>query len=64
MFTNYFEDLWKKAEKLGVSKRKIGCEVFGEKYYRYIYCQGRVSEFTKKRYQEIDTAINKLAGRK
>ena len=61
MIQNYFEDLWKKAEKLGVSKHQIGCEVFGKDKYRYIYNQGRVSKYMQKRYQEIETAINKIA---
>ena len=61
MITNYFEDLWKKAEKLGISKHKIGCEVFGKKYYRYIYSQGRVTKFAQERYKKIEDAINKLA---
>lgn len=64
MIQNYFEDLWKKAERLGVSKHQIGCEVFGKKYYRYIYSQGRVTKFQQKRYEQIKNAINKLAGRK
>ena len=61
MITNYFEDLWKKAEKLGVSRHKIGCEVFGKKKYRNIYYQGQISKYAQQRYKEIDNAINKLA---
>lgn len=64
MIQNYFEDLWKKAEKLGISKHQIGCEVFGKSKYRYIYTQGRVSKYAQERYQQIDDAINKIARRK
>lgn len=60
MLKNHFESLWKKAEKLNISKYKIGVALFGKKYRR-IYTQGVVSEFMKKRYQEIDEVINELA---
>ena len=61
MITNYFEDLWEKAEKLGISRHRIGCEVFGKSKYRYIYSQGRVSKYAQQRYKQIEEAINKLA---
>lgn len=64
MINNYFEDLWKKAEKLGISKYAIGIELFGEKHYRSIYLQGKVSNYMKNRYKQIDDTINKLAGKK
>lgn len=64
MITNYFEDLWKKAEKLGVSKYQIGCELFGKKNYHLIYFQGRVSKYMQKRYKEIDETITTIAKRK
>lgn len=60
MITNYFEDLWKKAEKLGISKFRIGCKVFGKDNYRMIYKQGQVSKYMQKRYTEINNAINEL----
>lgn len=60
MITNYFEDLWKKAEKLGISRHRIGCKVFGKDNYRMIYKQGQVSKYMQKRYEEIDNAINEL----
>ena len=60
MITNYFEDLWKKAEKLGISKFRIGCKVFGKDNYRMIYKQGQISKYMQKRYTEIDNAINEL----
>ena len=60
MITNYFEDLWKKAEKLGISRHRIGCKVFGKDNYRMIYKQGQVSKYMQKRYTEIDNAINEL----
>ena len=63
MILNYFDDLWKKAKKKGVSRYQIGCEVFGEDRYRLIYSQGRISKYMQKRYKEIDDAINKLAKR-
>lgn len=64
MITNYFEDLWKKAEKLGVKRSAIGRELFGEKHYRYIYIQGNVSKYMQKRHEEIDAAIKRLAQRR
>ena len=64
MITNYFEDLWEKAEKLGVSKHKIGVELFGEKNYRNIYYHGRISKHMQNRYNLIDETIDKLAKRK
>lgn len=64
MVTNYFEDLWKKAKKLGIKRSEIGRELFGEHHYRYIYTQGRVSSYMQKRYNEIDATIEKLKGRK
>ena len=64
MITNYFQDLWDKAEKRGITKYQIGCALFGTKYYRCIYSQGRVSKYMQKRYQEIDETINKLTKRK
>lgn len=60
MITNYFEDLWKKAEKLGISKFRIGCKVFGKDNYRMIYKQGQISKYMQKRYTEIENAINEL----
>ena len=63
MITNYFEDLWEKAEKLGVSKYKIGREIFG-KNYRMIYIQGRVSKYMQDRHDKIEKAIEKIAGNK
>lgn len=64
MILNYFEDLWKKAEKKGISRYQIGCALFGKKKYHLIYLQGRVSKYMQKRYNEIDDTINKLAKRK
>ena len=64
MITNYFEDLWKKAEKHGISKYRIGCELFGKKKYHLIYIQGRVTPYMQKRHAAIEEAINKLAKRK
>lgn len=61
MITNYFEDLWKKAEKLGISKRRIGCELFGKDKYRLIYFQGRVSKYMQNRYKKIEKTINELS---
>ena len=60
MITNYFEDLWKKAEKQGISKYQIGCAMFGKDNYRLIYLQGRVSKYMQKRHQEINNKIDKL----
>lgn len=60
MITNYFEDLWKKAEKFGISRHRIGCKIFGKDNYRMIYKQGQVSKYMQKRYTEIDNAINEL----
>ena len=60
MITNYFEDLWKKAKKLGISKYRIGYKVFGKDNYRMIYKQGQISKYMQKRYTEIDNAINEL----
>lgn len=62
MITNYFEDLWKKAEKLGITKYQIGCALFDD--YRQIYSQGRVSKRAQKRYAEIDAVIDRLAERR
>lgn len=64
MIQNYFEDLWKRAEKLGISKYQIGCELFGERKYRLVYTQGRVSKYMQNRHAEIERVINKLATRK
>lgn len=60
MITNYFEDLWEKAEKLGIKKRQIGCKLFGKNKYRLIYFQGKVSKYMQERYNQIDTAIDEL----
>ena len=49
-----------KAEKLGISKFRIGCKVFGKDNYRMIYKQGQISKYMQKRYTEIDNAINEL----
>lgn len=64
MILNYFDDLWKKAKKKGVSRYQIGCALFGTVKYRTIYSQGRVSKYMQTRYKEIDDTINKLAKRK
>lgn len=64
MITNYFEDLWKKAKKLGISKFRIGCKVFGKDNYRMIYKQGQVSKYMQKRHDEIDSAIDRITKRK
>ena len=61
MITNYFEDLWKKADRLGIKRSSIGRELFGNEHYRYIYTQGNVSKYMQKRYKDIDDTINKLA---
>ena len=63
MITNYFEDLWKKAKKKGITRYQIGRELFGQKRYHLIYVQGRVSKYMQKRHAEIEKAINKLAKR-
>lgn len=64
MTTNYFADLWEKAEKLGIKKGTIGVEIFGQKKYRYIYTQGRVSPHMIKRHADIDAAIDRIAQRR
>ena len=64
MITNYFEDLWEKAEKLGIKKGTIGVEMFGQEKYRYIYTQGRVSSYMIKRHADIDAAIDRIAQRR
>lgn len=64
MITNYFEDLWEKAEKLGIKKGTIGVEIFGQKKYRYIYTQGHVSPHMIKRHADIDAAIDRIAQRR
>lgn len=64
MITNYFEDLWKKADRLGIKRSLIGRELFGDDHYRYIYTQGNVSKYMQKRYEEIDATINRLAHRR
>lgn len=64
MITNYFADLWEKAEKLGIKRAQIGSELFGKDKYRYIYSQGRVSKYMQKRHDEIDKTIDKIAKRK
>ena len=46
MITNYFIDLWEKAESLGIKKAHIGREMF--KDYRQIYQQGNVSKYMQK----------------
>ena len=61
MITNYFDDLWKKAEKKGISRYQIGCALFGKEHYNQIYQQGRVSKYMQNRYQEIDAVIDRLA---
>lgn len=61
MITNYFDDLWKKAEKLGIKRSVIGRELFGDNHYRYIYSQGRVSSYMQKRHDDIDAVIDRLA---
>lgn len=64
MTTNYFTDLWEKAEKLGIKKAAIGVEMFGQQKYRYIYIQGRVSPYMIKRHADIDAAIDRIAQRR
>lgn len=62
MITNYFIDLWEKAERLGIKRAQIGREMF--KDYRQIYQQGNVSKYMQKRHDEIDATIDRLAKRK
>lgn len=62
MIENYYQDLWDKAEKLGIKRSAIGAQLFVD--YRQIYAQGRITPRMKQRYQEIDQAIDKLAKRK
>ena len=61
---NYFEDLWKKAAKKRVSKFRLGVAIFGKKYYRYIYAQGRPTKRALEMYKRIDETIDKLAKEK
>lgn len=62
MITNYFIDLWEKADRLGIKRSQIGRELF--KDYRQIYQQGNVSKYMQKRYADIDAAIDRLAKRR
>lgn len=64
MIENYYQDLWDKADKLGIRRNAIGAALFGVENYRQIYAQGRLTPRMKQRYQEIDQAIDKLAKRK
>ena len=64
MVENYYQDLWNKAEKLGIRRKAIGAALFGVEKYRQIYAQGRITPRMKQRYQEIDRIICELAKRK
>lgn len=57
---NKFECLFEKAQKAGISKRRIGVEMWGEKQYRNIYVVGVPAKRDYKMYDRIDRAINKI----
>ena len=61
---NYFEKLWVKAKKKGVSRFRLGVAIFGAEHYRYIYSQGKATQREIDMYNLIDKTIDKLAKEK
>ena len=61
---DYFTDLWKKAQKLGISRFQVGMAIFGKEKYRQIYKQGKATQREIDMYNLIDKTIKELAKRK